>query len=221
MRCCLFALNLGNDILRLNAVMPDEHFPLSTVMWPSPVWGCQFYLLCYYGSMRCPYCDKQTTHAACWNENAFRQQWNFLFTDPEENTHVVEGEWQTKTVRINGRALTGEIYCQFMQIDPLWDWESTQENCEDELRAWDHQFSWGDDSPGTFFLSLAMQRWITMRMSLMQQYFFARITVLPQADFTLSFQSDELFATWQALEGKFQREFGEFLTEQGFEPMGE
>jgi hypothetical protein len=171
--------------------------------------------------MLCPYCEKQTAHAACWNENAFRHQWNFLFTDPEENTHVVEGEWQTKTVRINGRELTGQIYFQFMQIDPLWDWESTQENYEDELRAWDHQFSWGDDSPGTFFLSLAMQRWITMRMSLMQQYFFARITALPQADFTLSFQSDELFAAWQALEGTFQRKFRAFLTKQGFEPMGE
>jgi DNA-directed RNA polymerase specialized sigma24 family protein len=94
-------------------------------------------------------------------------------------------------------------------------------NCEDELRAWDQQFSWGDDSPGTFFFSLAMQRWITMRMSLMQQYFFARISDLPQADFTLFFPSDELFAAWQALEGKFQREFQEFLTKQGFEPMAE
>jgi hypothetical protein len=106
-------------------------------------------------------------------------------------------------------------------VDPLWDWESSQENYEDELAAWDSQFSWGDDSPGTFFLSLAMQRWITMRMSLMQQYFFARITDLSQADFTLFFQSDALFAVWQALEGKFQREFKGFLTEHGFKPMRE
>jgi len=62
-----------------------------------------------------------------------------------------------------------------------------------------------------------MQRWIIMRMSLMQQYFFARITALAQADFTLSFQSDELFRAWQALEGNFQCEFQEFLTKQGFE----
>ena len=160
-------------------------------------------------------------HEACWNENAFRQQWNFLFTDPEENTHIVEGEWQTKTVRINGRKLTELIYFQSMQIDPLWDWESTQENYEEELASWGQQFSGGDESPGIFFLSLALQRWITMRMSLMQQYFYARITELPQADFTLSFQSDELFREWQALEGTFQHEFGEFLAEHGFEPMGE
>jgi hypothetical protein len=73
-----------------------------------------------------------------------------------------------------------------MQIDPLGDWESSQENYEEELASWDRQFSWGDESPGTFFLSLALQRWITMRMSLMQQYFYARITALPHADFTLS-----------------------------------
>lgn len=37
-----------------------------------------------------------------------------------------------------------------------------------QLASWDQQFSWGDESPGAFFLSLALQRWITMRMSLMQ-----------------------------------------------------
>jgi hypothetical protein len=74
-----------------------------------------------------------------------------------------------------------------------------------QLASWDQQFSWGDESPGAFFLSLALQRWITMRMSLMQQYFYARITALPRADFTLSFQSDGLFREWQALEGTFQQ----------------
>jgi hypothetical protein len=171
--------------------------------------------------MLCPYCEKPTAHEACWKEAAFSRQWHFLYTDPEQQIHAVQGEWQTKTVWINGRKLTGRIFLDFMQIDPLWDWEDSQDNYTDELAAWDHQFRWGDESPGTCFLSLALQRWITMRMSLMQQFFYARITALPHVDFILSFRSDELFREWQVLEGTFQHEFREFLTERGFEPMGE
>jgi hypothetical protein len=44
---------------------------------------------------------------------------------------------------------------------------------------------------------------------------------LPQADFTLSFQSDELFREWQALEGTFQHQFRGFFAEYGLELMGE
>jgi hypothetical protein len=120
----------------------------------------------------------------------------FLFTDPEIRTHSVEGDWQRKTVTVNRRQLTGAIYYQFMQIDPLWDWEDTQANFEEELASWDHQFSWGDDSPGTFFLSLALQRWISMCMSLMQQHFHPVLVALPKQDFSLSFRSDDLFRAW-------------------------
>jgi hypothetical protein len=170
--------------------------------------------------MQCPYCKQPTPeHEACWKENAFWRQWNFLFTDPEKRSHTVQGDWETKTVWINGRKLTGAIYHQFMQIDPLWDWEDTQANCTDEWAAWDYQFRWGDDSSGTFFLSLALQRWITMRMSLMQQFFYPLLIELPQADFTLVFRSNDLFKEWMALEGRFRAEFTEFLTERGFEEM--
>ena len=46
---------------------------------------------------------------------------------------ISKGDWKTKTVWINGRELTGAIYYQFMQIDPLWEWEDSQANYKDEL----------------------------------------------------------------------------------------
>jgi hypothetical protein len=160
--------------------------------------------------MPCPYCNQPTPdHEACWKEAGFRRQWSFLFTDPEKKSHLVKGDWQTKTVWINGRKLTGEIFYQFMQIDPLWDWEDSEDNYADELATWDLKFRWGDESPGTFFLSIALQRWITMRMSLMQQYFYPILVDLPQADFTLAFRSDDIFRQWMELEGRFQQEFRE------------
>ena len=86
--------------------------------------------------MQCPYCRKPTRdHEACWNENRFWRQWSFLFTDPEQKTHHIQGDWKTKTVWINGRELTGAIYYQFMQIDPLWEWEDSQANYKDELMS--------------------------------------------------------------------------------------
>jgi hypothetical protein len=122
--------------------------------------------------MECPFCRHVIIdHQACWEENWLGRQRSFLFTNVEEETHTVEGNWQTKTVSINGRELTGRVFLDFMRIDPLWDWEDTQANFEEELASWDEQFRWGDGSDGTFFLSQALQRWITMRMSLMQQYF--------------------------------------------------
>jgi hypothetical protein len=169
--------------------------------------------------MHCPYCHKGTSHEACWKKNGFHIQWNFLFTDPEIRTYTVTGGWQRKAVTINGRQLTGAVYHQFMQIDPPWEWDDTQANFEEELAAWDQQFSWGDETVGTFFLSLALQRWITMRMSLMQQYFYPVLVDLPQKDFSLSFQSANLFHAWQELEGNFAREFTEFLEARGFEAM--
>jgi hypothetical protein len=172
--------------------------------------------------MPCPYCKQPTPeHDACWKENRFRRQWSFLFTNPEELAHLVKGDWQAKTVWINGRKLTGAIYHQFMQIDPLWDWEDSQANYTDELAAWDREFRWGDESPGTFFLSIALQRWLTMRMSLMQQYFYPILVDLPQADFTLAFRSDDIFRQWVELEGRFRQEFTECLTDSGFEGMEE
>jgi hypothetical protein len=45
-----------------------------------------------------------------------------------------------------------------MQIDPLWGWDDMQANGEEELAAWDQQFRRGDDTPGTFSLSLFLQR---------------------------------------------------------------
>jgi hypothetical protein len=171
--------------------------------------------------MPCAYCKRPTSHEVCWKENRFWRQWNRLFTNLEDKTHLIQGIWATKVVWINGCELTGALYHQFMQIDPLWDWEDSQDNYADELAAWDRQFRWSDQSPGTFFLSIALQRRITMRMSLMHQYFYACVTRLPQADFTLSFLSDNLFREWQELEGRFQYELREFLAEEGFEPMGE
>jgi len=171
--------------------------------------------------MPCPVCKKPTSHEACWTENRFWRQWGFLFTDPEQDSHTVIGDWDTKTVSINSRKLTGAIFHQFMQIDPLWDWDDSEDNYADELASWDQQFSWGDESPGTFFLSIALQRWITMRMSLMQQFFYPTLVELPQADFTLSFESKDLFKEWMELEGMFQKQFTEFLTERGFTPMEE
>jgi len=106
-----------------------------------------------------------------------------------------------------------------MPIDPLWDWGDTQANFAEELAAWDEQFSWGDESTGTFFLSLALQRWITMRMSLMQQYFFPIAVKLPQVDFKLVFRNDEMFRAWQVLEDAFGKDFKEHLAEHGFESM--
>jgi hypothetical protein len=58
-------------------------------------------------------------------------------------------------------------------------------------------------------------------MSLMQQFFHPCLIELPQADFTLSFPSEDLFREWLALEGRFRQEFTDFLTEKGFEPMEE
>ena len=130
--------------------------------------------------MQCPYCRKPTRdHEACWNQNRFRQQWNFLFTNPEQKTHHVQGDWKTKTVWVNGHELTGARYRIFMEIDPIWEWKDSQDNYTDELAAWDQQFRWGDESPGTFFLSIALQRWITMRMSLMQQHLVTTQPTIP------------------------------------------
>ena len=171
--------------------------------------------------MPCPYCHKGTSHDACWKHNGFHTQWNFLFSDPEIRTHTVAGDWQRKRVTVNGRQLTGAVYYQFMQIDPLWDWDDTQANFREELAAWDQQFSWGEESIGSFFLSLALQRWITMRMSLMQQYFHPVLVALPQQDFSLTFRSDAFFRAWQELEGTFAQEFTAFLEEGGFEAMEE
>ena len=56
-------------------------------------------------------------------------------------------------------------------------------------------------------------------MSLMQQYFYPIVVKLPQADFRLVFRNDEMFLAWRALEGKFGKEFTEFLSARGFKPM--
>jgi len=170
--------------------------------------------------MQCAFCKQVVIdHQACWHENWLGRQRSFLFTNVEEETHTVQGHWQTKTVSINRRELTGRVFLDFMHIDPLWDWEDTQGNFEEELAAWDQQFSWGDESHGTFFLSLALQRWLTMRMSLMQQYFYPIVVKLPQADFNLVFRNDEMFRAWRALEGDFRKEFTEHLSDRGFKPL--
>jgi hypothetical protein len=178
--------------------------------------------LCYYGRMQCPFCEHPIIdHQDCWRANWLGRQQSFLFTDVEEETHTVEGHWHTKTVSINGRELSGSLFLDFMHIDPLWDWEDSQENYEDELATWDQRFSWGDESTGAFFLSLALQRWITMRMSLMQQYFYPIVVTLPQADFSLVFRHDEMFRAWRELEGTFREDFMETLSDRGFKPMEE
>jgi hypothetical protein len=170
--------------------------------------------------MECPFCRHVIIdHQACWEENWLGRQRSFLSTNVEEETHTVEGNWQTKTVSINGRELTGRVFLDFMRIDPLWDWEDTQANFEEELASWDEQFRWGDGSDGTFFLSQALQRWITMRMSLMQQYFYPIVVKLPQTDFKLVFRNDEMFRAWRALEQNFGKEMTEFLSDRGFKPM--
>jgi hypothetical protein len=172
--------------------------------------------------MECSFCHHVIIdHQDCWHKNWRERQWSFLFTDGEEETHTVQGDWKTKTVWINGRELTGRKLLDFMQIDPLWDWEDTQANFEEELASWDQQFSWGDESSGTFFLSIALQRWLTMRMSLMQQYFFPIVVNLPQADFKLVFRNDEMFRAWRALESNFGKEMTDFLADEGFKPMDE
>jgi hypothetical protein len=170
--------------------------------------------------MQCPFCEQPILdHQACWNENWLGRQQSFLFTNVEEETHTVEGYWKTRTVSINGQELSGSLFLDFMHIDPLWDWDDTQANFEEELAEWDKQFAWGDESTGAFFLSVALQRWITMRMSLMQQYFYPIIVKLPPADFSLVFRNDEMFRAWRALEGKFGAEFMESLSDRGFEPL--
>ena len=172
--------------------------------------------------MLCPYCERSTAHESLLEGTDLLAAVELLFTNPEEKYHTCQRRLADQDRRVNGRELTGVRYRIFMEIDPIWDWEDSQDSYTDELAAWDQQFRWGDESPGTFFLSIALQRWITMRMSLMQQYFYPILVRLPQADTPSHSVATIYFSNgWSWSGGRFRQEFTEFLTERGFEPMEE
>jgi hypothetical protein len=98
-------------------------------------------------------------------------------------------------------------------------WFAHRRICEDEFAGWATQFRWGWDTPGTFFLSMALQRWITENISRMQRYFHRLLIKLPHADFTLMLRSEDIFREWMGLKETFQQGFTEFLTQLGFEPL--
>jgi hypothetical protein len=127
------------------------------------------------------------------------------------------GHWKTKTVSINGKAITPARF--YADLKAAQEEPGDNQDIIDECQGV-AQFSWGEKGDATYCLALACCFYLHLKW-VMCRFFDMELEKAPQGDITLFYDNEALDAGYLYSEELFAKEFTSFMKELGAVPVAD